>query len=273
LLSESSPDIKISVITIVRNGDEFIEQTIMSVLAQTYKNLEYIVIDGLSTDGTVDIIKKHEAGIAFWKSERDEGIADAFNKGFLASKGDYILYLNADDKLADPSVVADFVAKIHEHHSPVMVYGDIDYMSRETEQIIRRCSIPFSPRALLKGQMIPHPGLFTHRRYFERYGKFDTSFRIAMDYEWLLRGALMERVVHVPTLVTFFRDGGVSNVNQEQVKDEIIAALKKNGFISSAFGEMKIRAYFYLRACAKAILNRVGLYKAFDVARNKSKVS
>lgn len=250
----------ISIITIVRNGAEFIGETIESVLSQNYQGIEYIVIDGLSTDGTVEIIQSYGSGITFWKSEKDEGIADAFNKGLAASTGDYVLYLNADDKLAGPEVISQMVEMMHKHELPTLIYGDIDFIDRQSGQFMRRASIPFSSRSLLQGRMFPHPSLFTHRSYFEKYGNFDTRFKITMDYEWLLRGALKERVVHVPMLVTYFRDGGISNLDEKRVIAEAIMALKKNGHIVSRVNEIKTTMYFLAKYLIKSMLKKTGLY-------------
>lgn len=259
----SKSDIRISIITIVWNGAEFIAQTINSVSEQTYPNLEYIIIDGLSTDGTIDIIKSYESKVTSWISEKDEGIADAFNKGLALATGDYILYLNADDKLANTFVVADMVNKILEHKFPTLIYGDIEYIHRQTGRVLQRVSMPFSPQALLGGKMIPHPSLFTHRSYFTKYGKFDITFKTAMDYEWLLRGVFKEDIVYIPLLMTSFRDGGVSTINEYKVKDEMVTALKNNGFFSSNIAEIKMRIYFYLRITVKRLLSKLRLYNLF----------
>jgi glycosyltransferase len=261
---------KISVITVVRNGRPFIEQTLRSVLSQQYPNLEYIVIDGGSSDGTVDIIQAHKQGITQWLSEKDEGIADAFNKGLVLATGEYILFLNADDALANPQVLENIAQQIVNSGFPSIIYGDCDVLERDSGNLLYRASIPYSADGLLAGQMLPHPSLFAGRSYFEKYGNFDGRFRIAMDFEWLLRGALKERVVHVPVLVSNVRTGGVSTQNQHQAVDEIILALKKNGYIESGWAELKMRAYFRARAYAKYILVGLGLYKIFARVRNKS---
>jgi glycosyltransferase involved in cell wall biosynthesis len=260
---------KISIITIVRNGCEFIEQTIKSVLSQRYDNIEYIVIDGGSTDGTVDIIKSYESKIAKWISEKDEGIADAFNKGLSFVTGDYVLFLNSDDSLANPDVVEIMAHKIIENKLPTLIYGDCDVLDRSSGRMMYRASIKFSPQGLKRGQMLPHPSLLIHRTYFEKYGLFDTRFKIAMDYELLLRGGLKERVVHVPLLVTCVRNSGMSTLNHKHVVDEIILALKKNKYISSKLAEFKMRRYFFMRSFAKSILDNIGLYKAFFYLRNR----
>lgn len=256
---DKDQNIKISIITVVRNGVPFISETIESVLEQTYKNIEYIVIDGLSNDGTLDIVRAHETSISFWMSERDAGIADAFNKGLRQASGEYIMFLNADDKLAGKDVITEMVSAIHANNFPTLIYGDIFVIDRDTSSMKRRVSIDFSEHALLKGRMFPHPSLLANRRYFDLYGNFDTSFSITMDYEWLLRGAIKETVVHIPVLATYFREGGVSTTNDQRVKDELILALKKNGYISSWLDELKLRIYFYLRLIAKVILRKTKL--------------
>lgn len=260
---------KISVITIVRNGRQFIEQTIKSVLTQEYARYEYIVIDGVSTDGTVDIIKSYESKIAKWISEPDKGIADAFNKGLSYATGDYVLFLNADDALANPAVLAMVAQKIIENKFPILIYGDCDVLERSSDRVLYRASIELTQGGLKLGQMIPQPSLFTHRSYFEKYGTFDDQFKIAMDYDWLLRGGLKEEIVHMPMLVTCVRDGGISTLDQSRVVEEIIRALKKNRIIASRWAEFRTRIYFSGRAFAKAILSRIGLYKAFNLLRNK----
>lgn len=268
MLEDSRSDIQISVVTVVRNGVEFIEQTICSVLEQTYSNLEYIVIDCLSSDGTVDVIRSYESKIAYWISEKDNGIADAFNKGLAVSTGQYVLLLNADDKLANSNVVKDVVKKIHDFDFPILLYGDCNVLDRRSGEVLYRASIDAPHKKLLRGTMIPQPSLFTHRSYFEKYGVFDPDFRIAMDYEWLLRGGITERIVHVPLLVTNVRDGGISTLDKKRVVDEIISALKKNRYISSKWAELELRGYFLVRSFTKYILDSIGLYRVFSHFRN-----
>jgi len=267
--ADPTGSIKISVITVVRNGREFIEQTIGSVQSQLYQNLEYIVIDGGSTDGTVDVIKSRESGIAKWISEKDKGIADAFNKGITIATGDYLLFLNSDDALANPNVLAEIAEKIAAHDFPALIYGDCDVLVRDSGEVLYRARIIYSPNGLLRGQMLPHPSLFTRRSYFEKYGIFDERFKFAMDYEWLLRGGLKERIVHIPLLVTNVRTGGISTRDQRRVESEIISALKKNGYIASGLAEFQLRGYFFARFVIKVVLKTIGLYKMFTHFRNK----
>lgn len=260
---------KISVITVVRNGKRFVEQTIKSVLGQRYKNIEYIVIDGGSTDGTVDIIRSHEAGITKWVSEKDEGIADAFNKGFSFSTGDYVLFLNADDALANPEIMQCVAQELVEEDFPVLLYGDCNILDRESDRTLYRVSIEISPEKLLRGQMVPQPSLFTHRSYFQKYGVFDLHHKIAMDYEWLLRGGLAERIVHMPLLITNIRNGGISTLDRPRVVEEVISALKKNGYLASGWPELQMRGYYAIRFWARFLLDAIGMYKVFLALRRK----
>jgi len=242
----------VSIITITRNGREFIGDTIRSVSEQTYPRVEYIVIDGASTDGTVDVIRANSRHIANWSSEPDSGIADAFNKGLSLSTGDYVLFLNSDDRLASPSAVEKVVETIVDTGGPELIYGDCNLIDRQSGQYLYKASIEFSPRAFKRGHTLPHPSLFTSRAYFDRYGRFDTQFRIAMDYEFLLRGALQSRVVHVPIVVTEVRTGGIST-RSPAVIPEIVRALRKNMIIRTSLGAFALQGYFQFRGLLRRI--------------------
>lgn len=262
---------KISVITVVRNGMPFIEQTIKSVLSQEYQNIEYIVVDGGSADGTLDVVKLYGQNITKWISEKDSGIADAFNKGLSFATGDYLLFLNSDDALAAPDVLDKMVEKIFEHNFPLLIYGDFNILKRDSGELLYHGVVNITHIGMMRGQILPHPCLLTHRVYFDKYGGFDLQYRIAMDYEWLVRGGFVERIVHVPCLVSNIRDGGISTSSHAQVVNEIIAALKKNKLINSGFDEFKMRGYFFIRAVARKLLSYIGLYRLFFILRNKIK--
>jgi glycosyltransferase len=242
----------VSVITIARNSRAFIGETIRSVVDQDYARIEYIVVDGASTDGTVDVINTYKANIAKFVSEPDNGIADAFNKGLRLATGDYILFLNSDDRLASPRVISDMVQAITAADSPDLIYGDCSLIERESGRQLYIASIDFSPRGFRLGRTLPHPSLFTSRVYFDRHGEFDIQFKIAMDYEFLLRGALQTRVVHVPITVTEVRTGGIST-RSPVVVDEIVRALRKNRIIRTWFGAALLISYFRVRSLLRRI--------------------
>lgn len=242
----------VSIVTITRNSRAFLGETIKSVITQDYPRIEYIVVDGASTDGTIDIIASYKSMITRSISEPDAGIADAFNKGLRLSTGDYVVFLNSDDRFATPRVVGDMVQAIISAGLPDLIYGDCTLHERESGRYLHAINVCFSPRAFLWGRTLPHPSLFTSRAYFDRHGEFDTRFRIAMDYEFLLRGALQTRVVHVPLIVTEIRTGGISTRSPEVI-NEIVSALRKNGIIRSSLGALVLLSYFRARSVLRRL--------------------
>jgi glycosyltransferase len=246
-----------------------VAQTIDSVLMQDYAQLEYVVVDGGSNDGTVEVIRSRQHGITRWISEHDEGIADAFNRGIALATGDYLLFLNADDALARADALTQIARAISTNGWPTFLYGDCDVLDRTSDAVLYRASIRFSHAGLLRGRMPPHPSLFAKRSYFEQYGNFDTQFRLAMDFEWFLRGILNEQIVHAPVLVTNVRTGGVSTQHQRRAIDEIVRALRKNGHIQTGWDEFRLRGYFSGRQGAKVALEKLGLYQMFAGIRSQ----
>lgn len=238
---------RVSIVTVALNSRAHIQDTIRSVLAQHYPSIEYVIVDGGSTDGTVDVIRAYEKSLSSWMSGPDRGIADAFNKGLAATSGDYILFLNSDDWLADPEAVSRAMQAATRSGCPEIVFGDCDVVDRDTGALLRRYDHGWSPIAFRFGRMINHPALFTHRSYFRKYGDFDSSYRISMDFELMLRGALRSKVVHVPSVITCMRAGGVSMGNRQAAVEEIIRAMKKNGVLSPGWQERLMRIYFTVR--------------------------
>jgi glycosyltransferase len=204
---------KISIITSVYNNKETISEAIESVLSQTYKNIEYIVIDGASKDGTIDIIRCYEDRISTFVSEPDRGIYDGLNKGVELATGDIIAFLHSDDLYADTEVIAR-VAEVFAQGEVDAVYGDLVYTPKtDTSKILRYWkSRPFHHRLLSRGWMPAHPTFFVRRSLYERYGQFDTSYRIAADYDFMLR--VLSKRIHahyLPILMYKMRIGGESN--------------------------------------------------------------
>ena len=202
----------VSVITASLNAADFIEQTISSVLSQSFQNLEYIIIDGGSIDGTVDIIRKYETRLAYWHSQPDRGIAHAFNLGLAQAQGDWILYLNADDLLLEPTVMAQMVPYLLLHQDADVVYGQMISLSREQDpKPVPLCKIaghPWRWQEFRRVNRIPHQAAFTRREYFDRVGGFDETFRMAMDYEHFLRAREGLRAQFVPIALAGMRAGG-----------------------------------------------------------------
>jgi glycosyltransferase involved in cell wall biosynthesis len=203
----------ISVITVVLNGREHLEQTIQSVLNQTYDNVEYIIIDGGSTDGTLNVIKKYENAIDYWMSEPDDGISDAFNKGIMLSQGDYIGLLNACDWLSEGQLK---IAGEKLHQSPYdFIFGDLIYCDLSANPKYRNKGDPTYAKKIRRVMpAINHPTVLARRSIFQKLGGFDIQYRIAMDYEWFLRVHTNGIIgVYEPRLVANMSLSGVSDVN------------------------------------------------------------
>ncbi len=214
---------KLSIITVVLNNKAYIEDCIHRVLDQTYKNIEYIIVDGSSTDGTVEIIKKYEKFISKWISESDNGVYDAMNKGIQISSGDIIGTLNADDFYPHHEVLAK-VAEVFSQESVDSCYGDLDYVdSFDTRKIIR-CwrSGHYIANRFYWGWMPPHPTFFVRRRIYEQYGVFNLELGTAADYELMLRFLLRHKIKthYIPEVLIKMRTGGISNIS---IKNRLVA--------------------------------------------------
>ncbi|MFN0161660.1 MAG: glycosyltransferase family 2 protein [Burkholderiales bacterium] len=256
----------VSVVTVTRNAQATVGETIGSVLSQQGVVLDYWVIDGGSTDGTVDLIRAHAHRLAGWVSEPDHGIADAFNKGLARSQGDYLMFLNADDALAGPQVLEEMLTAAVRVGSPDVVYADCDVVHPETGAVLYRAEIRYDRQRFLASETLPHPGMLMRRRYFERYGNFDVSYRVAMDYELFLRGIPETGATRVPMLATRVRAGGLSARNRRLVVDETIRALSQHGYLDR-LGAARMRANYALRGAARRALEVGGLYAWFDRVR------
>jgi glycosyltransferase involved in cell wall biosynthesis len=260
----------VSVITVVYNGERFLADTLASVQEQQYPRLEHWLIDGGSTDGTPAIVRAHADRLAGWISEPDGGIADAFNKGIARAAGDYLMFLNADDALAGPRALADIIACAREHNWPDVIYGDCDLYDPGSGAFLYRAVINYDRERFLRCETLPHPGMLMHRRYFEKYGRFDLSFKVAMDFELFLRGVPAVGAVRAPVLATKVRFGGVSARSRGLVVEETIRALKMHGHLG-ALGEARMRATYAARGAARRALEDSGLYHAFDAWRRRGR--
>lgn len=205
---------KISIVTAVFNRAHCIADAIASVQRQRGVDLEYVIIDGASTDGTLDILKACLDQRAILVSEPDNGIYDALNKGFARAGGDIVGVMHSDDFYADDEVLERVAAAFSDPEVDA-VYGDLDYVAQQdSNRIIRRWrSQKYSPQRLAWGWMPPHPTLFIRRSVLEQWGLFDTSYRIAADYDFILRyfSTAKVRALHIPSVLVKMRTGGVSN--------------------------------------------------------------
>lgn len=204
----------VSIITVVYNGAEFIRDCIESVLHQTYPNLEYIIVDGKSTDGTVDIVQSYGKRVSRFVSESDKGLYDAMNKGIQMATGDVIGLLNADDFYRHNRVIENMVATLERTGSDA-VYGDMLYVDRANPQKIKRYwrSGWYSENAFLWGWMPGHLSFFARRSLYQKYGLFRVDMKSAADYELMLRFIHKNKVklAYMDEVTIVMRMGGVSN--------------------------------------------------------------
>jgi len=201
---------KVSIITVVYNGIAHLEQTIQSVLNQTYDNIEYIIIDGGSTDGTVELIEEYEDQISYWVSEPDAGIYDAMNKGIKKASGEIVGLINADDWYEDDTVST--VIKTFEKDNSDVVHGSMRIFKENGERIVKMAYADISN--LKKGMLLNHPTVFAKRYLYEKYGNFDTSYKIVADWEMMVRWYLEGmKFRNIDETLANFRMGGVSSAH------------------------------------------------------------
>lgn len=232
---------KISIITVCLNSVATIEDAIKSVLTQDYKDIEHIVVDGGSTDGTLEILAKYQSQIAKCISEPDNGVYDAMNKGIKLATGDIIGFLNSDDFYADKTVIRKIAEMVMAANADCC-YGDLEYVDRNNlNKTIRKWkSRPYYDGLFEKGWHPPHPTFFVKKSIFDKYGGFDLAFDIGADYELMLRFLKKHRIksYYIPSVLVKMRTGGKSNKNLWQIVKanmECFHAWKKNGLKISPF--------------------------------------
>ncbi|MET3114761.1 glycosyltransferase involved in cell wall biosynthesis [Pedobacter sp. CG_S7] len=211
---------KVSIITVVLNCANYISDCIDSILIQTHKNIEYIVIDGKSVDGTIAVIEKYLPSIDYFISVPDEGIYSALNKGLSVATGEIIGILNADDVLANAHVISTIVENF-KNSTCDAVYGNLNYTSRnDINQVIRRWrSKSFRRNAVKYGWMPPHPTIYIKKEVFFKHGNYSMEYGHSSDYELILRFFYKHQIVavFVDQLFVKMRMGGVSNGSVKQL--------------------------------------------------------
>jgi glycosyltransferase involved in cell wall biosynthesis len=208
--------LKVSIITVCYNSAETIESTIQSVVSQNYSNIEYILVDGKSTDDTLKIIEKYKNNISKICSEKDDGIYFAINKGIALATGDIIAILHADDFYSNPEIISKVVNTFSEKQVDTL-YGDLQYVDRNDVSKIKRDwkSGAYTKESFLKGWMPPHPAFFVNKECYNKYGLFNTSLKSAADYELMLRLLYKNNcsTTYIPEVLVKMRVGGKSNVS------------------------------------------------------------
>ena len=234
----------ISIITVVYNAATSIEYTIQAVLALTYPNKEYIIIDGGSTDGTVDIIKRYERQISKWVSGPDAGLYDAMNKGLEMSKGDFVWFINAGDAPASP----DVLERVFTGNSYADIYyGDTMIIDENGKKIGRRRLSP--PSALKwkdfrKGMLVSHQSFIASRKVVKKY---DLRYKFSSDFDWCLYALKnASKVQNTHLILSFFRDGGITKKNIiPGLKERFQIMVKNYGLISTLLAHLTITPKFF----------------------------
>lgn len=231
---------KISVVTVTWNSAATVADTLRSVNTQTHPDVEHIVIDGGSTDATLDIVRSEGRRVSTLVSEPDRGIYDAMNKGLRLATGEVVGLINSDDFLAGDDILATVVATFAADPTLEAVYGDLCYVSpADTQRVVRYWrSSPFRPGLFAQGWAPPHPTLYVRRSVYDRLGGFDLTYPLAADLELMARFLEVHRVraVHVPKVFVRMRTGGATNKNLGNVMRqncEIWQALTKHGLARS----------------------------------------
>lgn len=231
---------KISIITVCYNAENTVEKTIKSVLAQDYKNIEYILIDGDSTDNTMDIVSKYKKDIDILISEKDNGIYDAINKGILVSTGEIVGLVNADDELYDSNVISKVAKKFINSNNLDSIIGDIVFQGDSNKIIRKYTSRRWTVNQFSWGFMPPHPSFYCKREKFIKFGLYNTSFKIAADFELLIRFLKINNVnfCYLPFVLVKMKMGGVSTQGLSSlvtINKEIYRACSLNGIRTNYF--------------------------------------
>ena len=225
---------KISLVTAVYKSAATVGEAIASVANQTHVDLEHVIVEGASNDGSIEAVKRAGHDRMLLISEPDDGIYDALNKGIKHATGDVVGFIHSDDFLAHEAVLAR-IAEAFEDPSVEAVFSDLDYVSQaDTSRIIRHWSTgPFHPGRLKYGWMPAHPTLYLRREVYERFGSYDKDFGISADYDFILRyfSQTTGKSVYIPEVLYKMRLGGVSNRNWAKVRQKMgedLLAIRRN---------------------------------------------
>jgi glycosyltransferase involved in cell wall biosynthesis len=222
------------VVTAVFNGQPYVAGCLDSVLCQDYPNIEHIVLDGGSSDGTIEVLRQYDDRIALWRSEPDKGIYDAWNKALLEARGEWICFLGADDQFL-PGAVSAYMALAACNPQAEFLSSRVKVIHSTGYERILGC--PWTWRKFSKGMCAPHVGSMHRRSLFDRMGNYDTSYRIVADYAFLLRARDQLKAAYMPLITVRMRAGGVSTnrialAEQERAKitaggrSRVLAALE-----------------------------------------------
>ena len=231
---------RVSVITVCFNSAATLRDTINSVLAQSYPDIEYVVVDGSSTDGSLDILSEYRDQIATIISEPDEGIYDAMNKGIKACTGDIVGILNSDDFFASSTTIEDVVTEFENAPAADVIFGDLVYVSLHDLKTVTRyySSKRFKPWKLRFGIMPPHPATFVRNEVYKTLGLYRLKYRISSDYEMFIRCLITAKLVYrrIDRVLVHMRPGGLSTSGIRSsilLNREIVQACADNGLYTN----------------------------------------
>lgn len=233
-------NVKISLVTVCRNAELTLQRCIDSVKNQSYAHMEYIIIDGNSSDGTLRVIQENQEHIHIFRSEKDEGIYDAMNKGISLCTGDVIGMLNADDYLDNDQVMNEIAGSFMRHDADLL-YADLDYVNAKGKVLRKWRSGPCQQHKFNWGWMPPHPTFYVKRKFFEQFGRYDLNYGTAADYELMLRFMYLHqaKAFYLNKVIVKMAMGGVSNQrfkNRLRAWKNDFRAMKANRIYSPVLG-------------------------------------
>jgi glycosyltransferase involved in cell wall biosynthesis len=239
---------RISVVTVTYNAARWLEGTVLSVLNQSYPHLEYIIIDGASTDGTTDIIRQYEAGISYWASEPDNGLYDAMNKGIGQATGDYLWFINAGDKIETADTVQQMVARLRKRKSlPDIVYGETTVINEEGKSLgMRRLRPPkkLTWKSFRMGMLVCHQSFIIKREIAPLY---NLRYRYSSDFDWCIRCMKAAKTIcNSKMILSGFLDGGMSTVQRKaSLKERYAIMCNYYGKVSTSLLHLWFAVRFY----------------------------
>ncbi len=241
---DNSP--KFTIITITYNAARWLERTVVSILSQSYPNIEYLIIDGGSKDGTVDIIKQYAPGIAYWVSEPDKGLYDAMNKGLKQATGDYVWFINAGDTLQSAATVQRIAMKIGKRSSlPDVIYGETSIVDAEGKPLgMRRLKAPkqLTWKSFRMGMLVCHQSFIAKRRIAPEY---DLHYRLSADYDWCIRCLKQAKSIYNTKMIlsNYLEEGLSTQQRKASLKERYEVMCKYYG----KFATIILHGWFALR--------------------------
>lgn len=253
----------VTIITAVFNSEKYVEDTIQSVINQTYDNVEYIIIDGCSTDKTLDIIREYDDTIDCWVSEPDGSMYEAINKGIDLSRGNIIAVLNSDDKYVGPDVIEQAVRDLQQYPDIDGLYGDLIKLYPTYTQYKRVFQVNYKESLLSqRGTFVPHATLFVRRDCIKKIGLYDTRYRYASDYDFILKCLKCCKLKYINRPFTYFRLHDESITSSGKIRQEKFAILDDHR-INKYYKPYRLMMYVYLWS-KYALLNLFNMKRTLD---------